>query len=105
MSLSREAAVNAELRSSARRTGCAGARREPCLTERTQQCRVGLEPGNMIYTIKERTDPRIQGKRRLPGRARSGRVRVAPPDQTWTVPSFVYSESTTTEGCHGTRLD
>ena len=41
MSLSREAAMNAELLSSARRTGCAGARREPCLTERTQQCQGG----------------------------------------------------------------
>ena len=43
MSLSREAAMNAELRSSARRTGCAGARREPCVTERTQQCQGGLK--------------------------------------------------------------
>ena len=75
MSLSREGAVNAELRSSARRTGCAGARREPCLTER----RVGSEPGNMIYTIKERTYPRMQEKRRLPGRATTWRVRIAPP--------------------------
>ena len=36
-----EAAMNAELRSSARRTGCAGARRELCLTERSQQCQSG----------------------------------------------------------------
>ena len=42
MSLSREAAMNAELRSSARRTGFPGARREPCLTERTQQRQGGL---------------------------------------------------------------
>ena len=41
-SLSKEAAMNAELRPSARRTGCAGARREPCLTERSQQCQGGL---------------------------------------------------------------
>ena len=38
-----EAAMNAELRSSARRTGCAGARRDPCLTERSQQCHFGPE--------------------------------------------------------------
>ena len=42
MSLCKKAAMNDELRSSARRTGCAGARREPCLTERTQQCQGGL---------------------------------------------------------------
>ena len=38
-------------------------------------------------------------------RAPLGRVRVSPPDQSWTALSFVYSESTTTEGCHGTKLD
>ena len=67
----------------------------------------------MIYTIKERTDPRMQEKRRLSSRATSwrmwvaplGRVRGAPPGQSWTVLSFVYSESRTTEGCHGTQLD
>ena len=37
--------------------------------------------------------------------APSGRVRVAPPEQSWTVLSFVYSESTTTEACHGTKPD
>ena len=42
MSLSEEAAMNAKLRSSARSTVCAGARREPCLTERSQQCQGGL---------------------------------------------------------------
>ena len=34
-----------------------------------------------------------------------GRVRVAAPDQSWTVLSFVYLESTTTEGCYGNKLD
>ena len=33
------------------------------------------------------------------------RVRVAPPEQSWTVLSFVYSDSTTTEACHGTKPD
>ena len=66
MSMSKEAAMNAELRSSSRRTVCAGARREPCLTERSQQRQgVGLEPVNMTYTVKERTDPRMQGKETL----------------------------------------
>ena len=41
MSLGSEAATNAELRSSAKRTGCADAIRESCLTERTQ-CQGGL---------------------------------------------------------------
>ena len=42
MSLSKEAAMNAEFRSSTRRTGCEGARRGPRLTERSQQCQGGL---------------------------------------------------------------
>ena len=40
-----------------------------------------------------------------PGSVRAappGRVRVAPRG-TWTVLSYVYLESTTTEGCHGTK--
>ena len=53
MSLRKEAAMNAELRSSASRTGCAGARRKLCLTERS------------TYTVRERTDPRMQGKETL----------------------------------------
>ena len=36
--------------------------------------------------------------------APSGRVRVAP-RECWTALSYVYSESTTTEGCHGARLN
>ena len=40
-----------------------------------------------------------------PGSVRAappGQVRVAP-RECWTALSYVYSESTTTEGCHGTR--
>ena len=71
MSLGKEAAMNAELRSSARRTGCADARREPCLTERSQQCKGGLGAWQHCYTVKERRDPRMQGKEML---ARQGNV-------------------------------
>ena len=57
----------------------------------------------MFYTIKERTDPRMQGKRRLPGGATSCRVWVSTDgaragSTARPVLSFVYSESTTTEG-------
>ena len=98
MSLSREAAMNAELRSSARRTCCACARREPCLAERSQQCQGGL--GARKHDLHDQGEDRSSdaGEETLSGR-------VAPPGQRWTVLSFVYLRSTTTEGCYGTKLD
>ena len=43
-SLGAEAALSAELRSSTRRTGRAGARREPCILNDRSSAKVGLEP-------------------------------------------------------------
>ena len=86
MSLNREAAMNAELRSSARRTGRAGASREPCLTERTQQCQGGL--GAWKHDPHDQKENRPSYERPLPGRATSWRVRVAPLGRGVTVPSL-----------------
>ena len=43
-----------------------------CLNDRSS-ARVGLEPGNLIYRIKKRSDPRMQEKETL---ARQGNVVV-----------------------------
>ena len=77
--LGAEAAASAELRSSARRTERAGARREPCLTERDRSsAKVGLEPEGIGTepehravragsTSREWTDPRMQEQETLAG--------------------------------------
>ena len=73
MSLGREAAMNAELRSSARRTGCASARRELCLTERTQQCQGGPKAWNRDLYDQGESDACRQGNvvARVGGTARA----------------------------------
>ena len=63
---------------------------------------------------------RVGARRAEPEPKREGRVRVAPPRDTWAAPpgtsasspakcwtvlSYVYTKSTTMEGCHGTQLD
>ena len=70
------------LRSSARRTERAGARREPCMPNDSSSAKVGLE----LEGMRERTDPRMQEQETLAGNG----IVMAPSDlkggsPTWCV--------------------
>ena len=77
-SLGAEAAVSAELRSSARRTERSGTRREPCMLNDRSSAGVGLEPEGIGAdpdaravragsTAREWTDPQMRGQETLAG--------------------------------------
>ena len=68
-----EAAVSAELRSSARRTERAGARREPCMLNDRSSAKMGLEPEGIG------TEPNVRA-------ARAGSTA-----REWTYPRLFFS--------------
>ena len=65
-----------------------------CATSRT---RAGRGMAGALGSTQVAASERVQV-------APPGSVRVAP-RECWTALSYVYSESTTTEGCHGARVD
>ena len=105
MSLSGGAATNAELRSSARRTACAGARREPCLTERTQQCQGGLRPWVRDLHDQGEDRPSDAGEETLTGQgnvvARAGSTARPELDRPIVCVLGVHNDG----GGHGTKLN